>query len=139
MTTPGSFGTGLRIDDGDLVFEGGQLVEVTGVANLVQALTIRVLTPLGSDRFDTSYGLDVTQVFTQPNGVRMVKELLKLNLISTLLSDPRVSEVRQVTFDEDNGLTPEVIAAHHRRVWTVQAELETANGTPVTLPVNVEV
>ena len=139
MTTPGSFGTGLRIDDGDLVLEGGQLVEVTGVANLVQALTIRVLTPFGSDRFDTSYGLDVTQVFTQPNGVRMVKELLKLNLISTLLSDPRVSEVRQVTFDEDNGLTPEVIAAHHRRVWTVQVELETANGTPVTLPVNVEV
>jgi hypothetical protein len=53
MTTPTSpdpFGRGLRVDDGDLVLDGGDLAEVTGIANLTQALTLRVLTPFGSDR-----------------------------------------------------------------------------------------
>src|SRR6187399_50330 len=96
MTEP--FGRGLLVEDGDLVFEGGDLAEVTGIKNLVQALTLRILTPLGSDRFATTYGLDVREAFTTPNSVRVVKELLKLNLVSTLTADPRVSEVRRVTF-----------------------------------------
>jgi hypothetical protein len=140
------FGRGLRLDDGDLVFDAGALQEVTGVANLSQALSLRVLTPAGSDPFNTGYGLDVTQAFTQPNGVRMVKELIKLNLVSTLGTDPRVREVKRVTFDDDPerlaGLTdPQaaVRAAHHRRAWTVEVELDTVTGVPATLTVNVEV
>jgi len=140
---PDPLGRGLRVDDGDLVLEGGRLAEVAGVANLTQALTLRVLTPFGSDPFNTGYGLDLTSAFTEPNGVGMVQELIKLNLVGTLGTDPRVREVRQVTFDDD----PERVAANpaaavdarHRRAWTVEVELDTVADAPVTLAVNVEV
>ncbi|MFD4507786.1 hypothetical protein [Streptomyces sp. NPDC058457] len=140
------FGSGLLVADGDLVFDGKDLVAVAGIANLTQALTLRVLTPSGSDRFNTGYGLDVTQAFTLPNGARMVKEVLKLNLVGTLGTDPRVSEVRQVTFDDDPdrlAAGPDAVArarlARARRVWAVEADLETVADVPVTLRVNVEV
>ncbi|MET7479563.1 hypothetical protein ABZT17_35090 [Streptomyces sp. NPDC005648] len=149
MTTPTSpdpFGRGLRVDDGDLVLDGGDLAEVSGIANLVQALTLRVLTPLGSDRFDTGYGLDVTRAFTEPNSARMVKELLKLDLIATLGTDPRVSAVGRITFDDDParlaagpGAVAEARAARVHRAWRVEADLETVAEVPVTLRVNVEV
>jgi len=143
MTTP--FGRSLRLDDGDLVFVAGELAEVDGIDNLTQALTLRVLTPFGSDRFNTGYGLDLTKAFAEPSGIRMVKELIKLNLVGTLGTDPRVSEVRQVTFDDD----PERLAGdpnaaarlrdiRHRRTWTVEVEIETVSGPPVTLLVDVE-
>jgi hypothetical protein len=149
MTTPNSpdvFGRGLFVDDGDLVLDGGDLAEVTGLANLVQALTLRVLTPFGSDRFNTGYGLDVTQAFTVANSARMAKELLRLSLVATLATDPRVSEVRQVTFDDDPerlAAGPDAVAsantARIRRSWTVEADLETISGAPATLQLNVEV
>jgi hypothetical protein len=149
MTSPtpaGRFGRGLLLDDGDLVLDGGRLLEVEGIPNLTQALTLRVLTPFGSDRFNVGYGLDVVQAFTAPTGVRMVKEIIKLNLVSTLGTDPRVREVRSVTFDDDRArlaahpeLVEAVRAAHHRRVWTVEVEIETSTGDALTLLVNVEV
>jgi hypothetical protein len=149
MTTPapaGQFGRGLLLDDGDLVIDGGQLREIEGLPNLTQALTLRVLTPFGSDRFNVAYGLDLTQVFREPTGVRMVKEIIKLNLVRTLGTDPRVREVRQVTFDDDPDrlaahpeLAAAVRSAHHRRVWTVEVDIETSTGDSLTLLVNVEV
>jgi hypothetical protein len=151
MTTPTPpattrLGRGLRLDDGDLVLVNHGLQEVDGLANLSQALTLRVLTPLGSDPFNVRYGLDVRQAFADPNGIRTVKELIKLNLISTLGTDPRVREVRRVTFDDDRERVadlpdpePVLQAVRHRRTWTVVAELETVAGAQVTLPVNVEV
>jgi hypothetical protein len=149
MTTPtpaGRFGRGLLLDDGDLVIDGKHLVEVEGIANLTQALTLRVLTPFGSDRFNVRYGLDVSQAFLEPTGIRMVKEIIKLNLVRTIGTDPRVREVRQVTFDDD----PDRLAAHpelaaavrdarHRRLWTVEVDIETSTGDSLTLFVNVEV
>jgi len=143
MTTPDPFGRGFLVHDGDLVFEGGRLAETAGLANLVQALTLRVLTPFGSDRFDPDYGLDVKQAFTAPNSTRIVKELLKLNLVGTLTADPRVNAVRRVTFDDD----PDRLAADPdggriariSRKWTVVVDLETATGATATLLANVEV
>lgn len=146
MTTPSPFGRGLLLDDGDLVFEDGRLLTAEGIANLTQALGLRILTPLGSDRFDTGYGLDVRQAFTEPNGVRMVKELLRLNLVATLAGDPRVNEVTRVVFDDDPGgpatdpaTRQQVLDAHQRRLWTVEVDVDTVAGTPVTFDVDVEV
>jgi hypothetical protein len=153
VTSPspaGQFGHSLRLTDGDLELSanGGQLrlVEIDGVANLVQALTLRILTPRGSDRFNTGYGLDLAQIFSAPNGVRMVKELVKLNLVSTLATDPRVRQIRRVTFDDDRvgpqgGPAAEAAlrAVRRRRAWTVEVELDTVAGEPVTLLADVEV
>src|SRR4029079_7140284 len=101
-------GHSLLLRDGDLVFDDHSLVEIEGRENLMQALVLRVLTPLGTDPFTTTYGLDVKSTFTQPVATHIVKELVKLNLVRTLSTDPRVSEIRDIVFPDD----PEVIAAN---------------------------
>jgi len=128
MTT--SFGRSLLLDDGDLTMTDGRLREVESVANLSQALTLRVLTPAGSDPFNTGYGLDLTRAFVQPNSVSVVQQLIQLNLVRTLGADPRVREIRQVRFDD---------ADRNRRVWTVTVVLDTVAGDPLTLLVDVGV
>jgi hypothetical protein len=61
------FGHALKLTNSDLDLEQGQLVEISGRDNLLQALALRVLTPFGSDAFNTSYGLDITSAFTEPH------------------------------------------------------------------------
>ncbi|MFE5587285.1 hypothetical protein [Kitasatospora sp. NPDC056531] len=127
-----SFGRSLLLRDGDLVVRDGRLAEVSGVDNLLQALELRVLTPYGSDEFNVSYGLDVTEAFTQAHSARSVREVLKLNLVRTLVTDPRVLDIREITFDESDE-------ARHSRSWSVQVDLDTAAAQPATLVVNVGV
>src|SRR5262249_29739789 len=123
------------------------LLTVAGQANLIQALTLRVLTPYGSDPFNTTYGLDITQAFTQPNGVQMVKELIKLNLVRTLGTDPRVSDIREVLFDDDpaylerpqNVDKQRVSDRHHRRVWRLEVTFDTVQNQTPTLALNIGV
>jgi hypothetical protein len=125
-------GRGLELRDGDLVVEHGRLAEVTGLPNLMQALTLRVLTPLGSDRFSTTYGLDVVPVFTQAVGTRTAQDLLRLSLVRTLGTDPRVREIRDV----------EILAppdGSSRRLWPVLVTIVTIDGGQQPLPVNVAV
>jgi hypothetical protein len=69
--SPDSFGRSLLLADGDLVFDGTAFAEISGLDNLTQALTLRILTPYGSDPVNTVYGLDVSQAFTQGLGLRM--------------------------------------------------------------------
>ena len=57
-----SFGTSLLVDDGDLVIQGGSLVEVHGLPNLIQGLTLRVFTPFGTDIFSPTYGFDLSAI-----------------------------------------------------------------------------
>ena len=142
-----TFGYSLELNNGDLVIENNQLRTVAGKPNLIQALTLRVLTPYGSDQFNTTYGLDVSQAFTHSNGLRMVKELLKLNLVRTLGTDPRVEDIREVLFADDPAYLdahPEIdqqtlIDQRHRRLWQADVTISTAQSQPVTLPVNVGV
>jgi hypothetical protein len=141
-----SLGRSLLLDDGDLVVTQGKLREVEAVANLSQALMLRVLTPPGSDPFNTGYGLDISQAFTQPNPVSVVKQLVQLSLVRTLGTDPRVRDIRRIVFDDDPdllaanpALVPAVRSAHNRRVWIVQVELDTVAGDPLTLLVDVGV
>lgn len=147
MDDAGAFGYSFLVQDGDLVIEDGALLTVEGRPNLIQALTLRVLTPYGSDPCNTSYGLDVTQAFTEPNGPRMVKELIKLNLVRTLGTDPRVGDIREVLFDDDPVYLerhPDVDERqlrdqHHRRVWRVEVTLDTVQSQTTTLGLNVGV
>ena len=134
MADERNFGRSLLLVDGDIAFEdydgNGRLREVEGRANLLQALELRVLTPLGSDRFHTEYGLDYAQIFGSPEGLRMTKELIKLNLVRALATDPRVAEIHEIRFLDD-----EKDAA--RRKWTVEVELATVDASDVTLRVGI--
>ncbi|WP_225731763.1 MULTISPECIES: hypothetical protein [unclassified Nocardia] len=118
--------TGIRLDHGDIVLERGQIAQVTGLANLAQALEIRVLTPLGTDRYDTRYGLDYKSIFTGPASAPEMRDLVRLNLVRTLSTDARVREIRDIQVVDPN-LDP------HHRVWTVDVSIIAADGTPAVL------
>jgi hypothetical protein len=122
------FGFSLALKDGDLAVEGGaggtplRLQIVSGKANLVQALELRVLTPFGSDPFNTRYGLDVSGAFLQSSGLRLTKELIRLSLVQTLGVDPRVQDIREVVFEDEPGyrlrhpeISPQTISEDRRR------------------------
>jgi hypothetical protein len=126
MTT--DLGIGLEVEHGDIVFEGGDLAMVAGPANLAQALELRVLTPLGSDRYDVRYGLDAAAVFTGPGGPNEVRDLLRLNLVRTLGADPRVGDIREI------DVTGTPVAD---RVWNAQVSIVAAGGSPVTLVLSI--
>ncbi|MFF9909545.1 hypothetical protein [Streptomyces sp. NPDC013457] len=122
-------GHSLLLDNGDLVLHSGELVKVRGLANLVQALTLSLLTPYGSDRFDARYGLSVTEAFGRPGGPRVVQELLRLEIVRTLAADPRVNEVTEVTFTGDPA----------SRRWTAVVVVETVDGRTTAVTTDLEV
>jgi hypothetical protein len=142
MASEEAFGHSLALVDGDIVLDDDaasgvrRLRVIANRPNLLQALQLRILTPFGSDPFNVTYGLDVRQAFTQPGSVRMVKELIKLNLVRTLGTDKRVRDVREVLFSDDPGFTARhrgVTEAtlrdeRHRRFWQVEVILDTAAG-----------
>jgi hypothetical protein len=157
VATDQRFGYGLALVDGDIAFDvvsapgapTSRLAprEVAGTANLMQALVLRVQTPFGSDRYNTTYGLDVRQAFTEPGTVRVIKDLIRMNLVRTLGTDPRVRDVRDVQFEDEDAYRqrhPELAGAdgpdpRHRRVWQVDVLLETADGATQTLAATIGV
>ncbi|MEV0449279.1 hypothetical protein [Streptomyces sp. NPDC050600] len=122
-------GHSLLLDDGDLVVRGTGLAEVRGLANLVQALTLRLLTPYGSDRCDHRYGLSAGEAFTHPGGARVLKDLLRLEIVRTLAADPRVREIADVVLTEDPAV----------RLLTVRVLVEALDGRTTALTAEVEV
>lgn len=147
MASDSLLGTSLALVDGDLVLEGDGFRMVSGLPNLVQALELRVLTPLGSDIFNITYGLDVTQAFTQPHGLRAVQDFLKVSLVQTISTDARVRDIREVIFEDDPDyqarhpeVTPEILRAHKRlRLWQAEVVIDTIANETATLIVNVGV
>ncbi|HYU75253.1 MAG TPA: hypothetical protein VEL31_21500 [Ktedonobacteraceae bacterium] len=141
------FGYSLALIDGDIAFDNGTLRIVEGKRNLLQALELRVLTPFDSDPFNTTYGLDVKDAFTLPGNIRMVKELLKLSLVRSLATDPRVRDIREVLFEDDPSylaqhpqITAEMVQADRRsRFWHVDVVIETIDGQTASLSLNIGV
>lgn len=142
------FGSSFRMVDGDLVLEPGQTVAepqlLHGVVNLEQALTLRLLTPFGSDPVNAGYGLDVRRAFTGGHTRRIVKELIRLEVVRTLASDPRVREVAEVLFDDDPQFAAQVRAAggrppdHRTRLWHALVTVETIQNVTTSVLVDVE-
>lgn len=124
-------GTDLEVRAGDLVFDGLDLVLVTGLDALAQSLRHRVLTPLGSDRYDTRYGLDVRALFTGPlASAGAARDVLRLNLVRAVGTDPRVREVSDVLVRPTPG-------ADQRDTWAAEVRLVTMDGTTTALGVEV--
>jgi hypothetical protein len=142
------FGSSFLLEDGDLVLSTGDLTGepqlVQGLANLKQALTLRLLTPYGTDQVNATYGLDARGAFTGGHSRRMVKELIRLEVVRTLASDPRVGEVTDVLFDDDPQFVAQVRAAggqppsHRNRLWQVLVTVETVQNTTTLVLVDVE-
>jgi hypothetical protein len=141
------FGSSFRMENGDLVLAPGDAAGepqlVHGLANLEQALTLRLLTPFGTDPVNAGYGLDARRAFTGGQTRRMVKELIRLEVVRTLASDPRVREVAEVLFDDDPQFVTQLRAAggrpsnHRTRLWQVLVTVETIQEVTTSILVDV--
>lgn len=125
------FGSSLALKDGDLVLgTDGSLRQIHGLPNLEQALTLRLLTPYGSDVAHATYGLDATRALTEGHTRRMVEELIRLEIVRTLATDPRVDDVVSVAFD---ATTPP-----HNRLRRVMAVVRTVQASTANLLIDVD-
>jgi hypothetical protein len=158
MSEESAFGKGLRLVNGDITLvNGGTVIEngvkksvqtfdiVSGRQNLLQSLNLRVLTPFGSDIFNATYGLDVRNAFTSSLNTRTVKEFIRLSLLRTVGSDPRVRDVRTVLFEDEAEYLarhPEASAASLARItrtWHIDVVIETIDAQTETLSLNIGV
>jgi phage baseplate assembly protein W len=141
MNEDPAFGYSLKLVNGDILLTGNGLQLVHGKENLLQALNLRVQTPAGSDVLNTTYGLAVTQVFTQPGTLSLIKEQIKLSLVQTLATDPRVHSVRDIIFSDDPryiAQSPQVaVDPRLSRSWSVLVLIETLNAQTATLALNI--
>lgn len=102
-----AYGVDLRAvfgNDGrcDVTFDAtGDLALVRGVDNLFQAITLRSRCPVGEHPFHRSYGMiaPVGRPFTDDVGV-----LHSFLIRRSMLSDPRISKVRNIKLDLDGNV-----------------------------------
>jgi phage baseplate assembly protein W len=123
------YGVSLQVEDGDLVLQDGSLVQVQGLPNLMQALTLRILTPYGTDIFNPTYGFDLSNLFGSSLNTRARRDLISLNLVRTLSTDRRVREVRDIQFR-----TP---PDGYRRGWPVDVTLITIENQASPLALSI--
>ena len=76
-----------------------------------------------------------------------IRDRIKLHLVRTLGTDPRVSDIREVIFDDD----PEYLKRHpdvdlqqlrdqhHRRLWQVDVILDTIQSQSTMLSLTISV
>ncbi|MGW6851203.1 hypothetical protein ACWGCK_20920 [Streptomyces virginiae] len=143
---PPSLGHSLALLDGDLVLDphGHDLSLVVGGEALAQALELAVSTQAGSDRLNIRFGFDALALGAFARDLPTRKEYVTMELVRCLSADRRVTDVREVFFDDDprfddpgTGFDEQalrgVAAAHTDRRYTVYAVVDTIAGTALTL------
>lgn len=95
-------GADIRLTDGDIVpsedsdIGSADIDTVSGLDNIKQALIYKLITPKGSLRGHPEYGSLLSYLLGNFSG-NYLAEMIKVETIRTLLTDPRVSEVKFVT------------------------------------------
>ncbi|MEU1471683.1 hypothetical protein ABZ434_26115 [Streptomyces sp. NPDC005761] len=142
-----SLGRSLALDDGDLVIDRGSrdLALVAGAEALGQALELSVATQVGSDPLNIRFGFDRLAVGAYADDLPTRKEHVTMELVRCLSSDRRVTDVREVFFDDDprfleTGTALDqaardriTAAAHAERRYTVYAVVDTIAGSALTM------
>jgi len=139
---PTSFGKSLLLTDGDLLFDQGDLVTIAGRDNFLQAMQVMIETPFATDIFNVNYGFDLLNILGSAQSVRLIKELVRLNIVKSVSQDDRVREIKEVVFDDDPRffeILPDQNADEHRRArkierrWQAIVVLETISEGEVAL------
>jgi len=94
---PGLYGLGLDVEDGDLTI-------AAGVDNLVQALLIRLNTPVGelADLAHPDYGSRLHELIGRSNN-QTTRNLVRMFTLQALRQEPRVGEVRYLAVETVAG------------------------------------
>lgn len=98
---PSVFGRSLQLVNGDLGIAEGDFATIAGRDNFLQAMQVTIETPFGTDIFNVNYGFDLMNSISQPQNVRLIKELIRLNIVKSLSLDNRVREIKEIVFDDD--------------------------------------
>lgn len=98
---PSVLGRSLKLVNGDLHFVDGDLAIISGRDNFMQGIQVMIETPFGTDIFNVNYGFDLINIISQPLRVRLVKELVRMNIVKSISIDDRVQEIKEIVFDDD--------------------------------------
>ncbi|MBZ4422792.1 hypothetical protein [Myxococcus sp. RHSTA-1-4] len=114
----------------DLVLERGaggkvDLAMVEGMDALGQSLTLAVTTPLGGDVFNTDFGFDGLNALSDETTPMLVRERVRVGLVSLLRKEARVSRVVDVKLVDQRLEPPGTGAARRLEVRVV---FETVTG-----------
>jgi len=139
---PTTFGRSLQLTEGDLLFDHGDLVTIAGRDNFLQAMQVMIETPFATDVFNVNYGFDLLNILGEAQGVQIIRELIRLNIVKSVSQDDRVREIKDVVFDDDPRffeILPDQNADEHRRMrkierrWQAVVALETISEGEVAL------
>jgi phage baseplate assembly protein W len=139
------YGRTLTLSDGDLILARGaegqlDLTFIVGKLELAQGIQVLVSTPLGSDIFNTIFGLDLLNTLAQPKPTVQMRELIRLCVVKALAQEPRVRQIRALAFADERAyltihpeITPQQQHALARqqkttRRWMLDALLDTRFG-----------
>jgi len=87
-------------ENGQLLFDGGDLATYNGVDNLVQQLQHRLATPYGELPYHKDYGSEIPDALGEiasPYFILLAKALVR----ESLLRDPRISDVTNISVQVD--------------------------------------
>lgn len=108
----------IKMQNGDMVLENGELSFVTGQPAIGQHIEMRLLTFLGETVYDESAGLPYIQViFVKSTPLDSVQFIIEQNILST----PGVTGITSFTLDL-NALTRELSAVG--RATTIDGDVD---------------
>jgi len=110
--------------------DGADFAVVDGVENLAQSLSVAVLTPLGSDVFNTAFGFDGLNALAEESSAVMQRERVRVSIVQLLQKDARVSRIVDVRLVDSRLDAPSTGAA---RQLDVRVVFEVTSGDQLTL------
>jgi hypothetical protein len=106
------------------------LAFVEGVANLGQALSVAVMTPLGGDVFNTAFGFDGLNALSDESSGVIQRERVRVAIVNLLRKDARVSRVVDVKLLDQRLDAPQTGSL---RTLEVRVVFETVTSDQMTL------
>ena len=105
ITTGIDYGKSFKIEeDGRISFVDGDLKFIEGPDNVGQRLVIALTSQFGEDQFNPSYGLDRFAIFGSELGFDEQVEVLKLQMIRTIMEDDQVVNVPEIEYEASDYL-----------------------------------
>ncbi|MBQ0901076.1 hypothetical protein [Micromonospora sp. U21] len=88
----------------DVVFDDGPngrvLALVAGTENVAQSLAVALTTLRGSNVFDATFGFDGLNALAEPVEPTLIREQVRIGIITLLDRDPRVRRIVDVNLDD---------------------------------------
>lgn len=103
-----SLGTDVLLEAGGFVFTpSGDIVLVTGIDNLIQALKGRIYTKIGELIFHPDYGSNLPDMVSRPN-TDILRAAIYIELARICDNEPRVERINHLTVTKIREKTLEI-------------------------------